>query len=111
MFGSFGVALAGQLGDACKSAAPEKVATSPRAKNLAKTRNGAVEKASHGSPESESDSVPDALNCLTKRELICLVRRREVIFDDVDLHIIQESVLGRLRDFDKWAREDKCVDE
>jgi hypothetical protein len=53
----------------------------------------------------------DPLEVLSKRELITLIRRREVRIDDVDLHLMQEAVFFRLKQLDSRAREGREVME
>lgn len=87
----------------------EKVATSPVVKSLTKTGR-ATSKASHGPPESESKQMPyDSLQVLSKRELIALVRLREIQFDEADLRSTCAAIMQRLKLLNARAREDKDV--
>jgi hypothetical protein len=48
---------------------------------------------------------------LSKGELITLLSRRPVRFDDADLHALWAATVARLRTLDNRVREGKCVEE
>src|ERR1035437_819626 len=92
------------------SSAAEKVATSPVVKGLTATGAAAL-KDSPGSPESESNELPDSLQCLSKRELIRLLRLHERRFDEADLRHWCGGITARVKVLRARAREGKCVEE
>jgi len=80
------------------------------AKGLASTPAG--DAVSNGTHEPESEEMAhDQLKCLSKRELIGLIRLRECQFDEVDLRGWTAAIVSRLTLLRKRAREGKCVDE
>src|ERR1041385_5335322 len=70
---------------------------------------------SHGTPESQSggSGMLDAkqLRVLSKENLITLLCRKAIEFDDADLEVLRVATLQRLKTLRARAREGKMVDE
>ena len=60
----------------------------------------------------QTDAVcPENFKSLSKRELIALLCRKPVVFDDADLHQLYSATVARLKLLDCRAREGKSLQE